>query len=455
MERIGETDTKPKGMNLTTIEVGVLFAPTIRFRLNGIFRHQGRAYHGEYSAAKAEGKIWLTGPDGERQEAAAGLTLEPDDYAAADFDLLGVTIGIHFHWERQENQKFKGSLRIIDEGEHLTAVNLLPVEEYLTSVISSEMKATSHPELLKAHAIISRSWLLAQKAKKAARPTARPAHRDEGEELVRWFDREDHEHFDVCADDHCQRYQGISRAYTPAVQEAIEATRGQVLTFDGAICDTRFSKCCGGVTERFENTWEETPHPYLTRVEDGAACPGDLRREEDARRWILDSPPSLCNTDDRATLANVLNDYDQETTDFFRWTVSYTAEELSALVREKSGIDFGRVVALEAVERGVSGRIVRLRVAGTRRTMVVGKELLIRKLLSPSHLYSSAFVVDTETDSEGLPARFTLRGAGWGHGVGLCQIGAAVMSARGRSHQEILAHYFPGAKIENTSNLKE
>ena len=443
-------------MSLENIEVGILFAPIIRFRLNGQFQTNGEILTGEYTAEKRDGHIVLLGTGRERI-ITDGFTLSPKGDEAT-FDLLDVTIGIHFHWERREEQRFRGALKILDEGQHLTAVNIIPLEEYLTSVISSEMSATSSRELLKAHAVISRSWLLAQKINKGTKSKGLDSCQQNEGEYIRWFDREDHERFDVCADDHCQRYQGISRAYTPAVQEAIDATRGEILTYQDEICDARFSKCCGGITERFESAWEDTPHPYLRRIADSEekeGLAGDLRQETKARKWILSSPDVFCNTTDKQILSNVLNDYDQETQDFFRWKVSYTTEELSHLVKEKLSMDFGQITDLEVVERGESGRIIRLRITGTQRTLIIGKELLIRKALSPSHLYSSAFVVDKETDAAGTPLRFTLRGAGWGHGVGLCQIGAAVMSAKGYSYREILVHYFPGSQIEQLASWKK
>ena len=428
-------------MQAPEIEIGILFAPRITFRLNGTFICKGKSYQGEYTLTR-EGKNYRLAGNTSTESVRLPLEFQPEDYAAADFDLMDVTIGIHFHWERQETQKFKGTLRLIDEGEHLTAVNRLPLEDYLRSVISSEMKATSHIELLKAHAVISRSWLLAQKAKaKKLDDTYCSGYQNE-QEYIRWYDREDHRNFDVCADDHCQRYQGITRAYTPAVHEAVECTQGEVLTCGGDICDARFSKCCGGATERFENTWEAVPHPYLTSLFDAPAeKTADLSREEDARAWILSAPPAFCHTDDRAILAEVLNDYDLETRHFFRWTESRTAGVLSALMREKLGIDFGDILDLVPVERGNSGRIIRLLVKGSRQSLTIGKELTIRKALSPTHLYSSAFVVEKEGDT------FTFHGAGWGHGVGLCQIGAAVMSAQGYGYRDILQHYFKGSEI--------
>ena len=424
------------------IEVGVLFAEKIHFRLNGTFRAGGKAYEGEYCIYREKEKYWLQGAEGV-QEIALPMVFAPDDYAARDFDLTEVVIGIQFHWERKETQKFKGELKIIDEGEHLTAVNRLPLEDYLVSVISSEMKATASPEFLKAHAVISRSWLLAQQEK--ARQLAGPycSCRQNDREYIRWYDREDHAHFDVCADDHCQRYQGISKAYTPVVLEAVRSTCGEVLTYHDKICDARFFKCCGGATERFENTWEPVVHPYLDKITD-AETPidtGDLSEEGAARKWILSAPKAFCNTSDAKVLGEVLNDYDLETQDFFRWQVRYTADELSALVREKTGFDFGTVTEIVPLERGVSGRLIRVRIVGTRKTLEIGKELVIRKAFSPTHLYSSAFVVDREGED------FVFHGAGWGHGVGLCQIGAAVMGAQGYSYRQILQHYFKDSEI--------
>lgn len=376
------------------------------------------------------------------------IVLDPAD-SDCSFEVDDVVIGVNFHWERKERQRFIRSLKIIVEGDKLTLINLIPLEDYLKSVISSEMSATAGREFLMAHAVISRSWLIAQIRKSrsgAAKPCSATVTDDE---IVRWYDREDHANFDVCADDHCQRYQGVTRQTTPAVGEAVDATRGLVLTDEnGEVCDARFSKCCGGVFEEFENCWEPVPHSYLKARLDDADEDNypDLRIEENARRWILGRPEAYCNTTDPAILGQVLNNYDQETADFYRWRVDYSQSTLSELIRQRSGIDFGGIVALEPVERGTSGRIVRLRIVGTKRTMIIGKELEIRRTLSPSHLYSSAFVVEASgADSNGLPEAFTLHGAGWGHGVGLCQIGAAVMGARGMAYRDILGHYFPGA----------
>ncbi|MDL2223737.1 SpoIID/LytB domain-containing protein [Bacteroidales bacterium OttesenSCG-928-M06] len=345
------------------------------------------------------------------------------------FIIQNVPIGIHFHWEREEDQEFKGELKLIHEDNKLTAINIIPIEDYLESVISSEMSATSFPELLKAHAVISRSWLLAQKEKTSLLNQTGKKYNSISEtenEYIRWYDREDHKNYDVCADDHCQRYQGITKASTPAVKEAIANTFGEVLMYDGKICDTRFSKCCGGVTEQFENCWEPVPHPYLESVED-----------------------TFCNTNDQEVLKQVLNNYDQETHDFYRWTVSYSGKEISRLIRDKSGWDFGDIIDLIPIELGASGRITKLKIIGTSLTKTVGKELFIRKILSETHLYSSAFEIEKiYEEKEDIPKRFILHGSGWGHGVGLCQIGAAMMAKEGYSYKEILAHYFKKSQLK-------
>lgn len=363
------------------------------------------------------------------------------------FELYDVSIGINFHWERRENQSFQGTLKLIVENERITAINILPIEEYLISVISSEMSAHASLELLKAHAVISRSWLIAQIGRGHNDARAEKENSDlkvtEGE-LIRWYDRDDHTNFDVCADDHCQRYQGITRASTVTVRRAVSETAGQVLMYEGHICDARFSKCCGGALEEFPSCWGNVSYPYLKERRDSdthTELP-DLRKEVEADRWIRSYPEAFCHTTDEHILQQVLNNYDRETTDFYRWKVTYTQKELSELALKRSGIDYGMIQELIPLERGTSGRIVKLRIVGTRRSMVIGKELEIRRTLSSSHLYSSAFVVDKEGE------RFILTGAGWGHGVGLCQIGAAVMGERGYRYDEILLHYYTNAMIK-------
>lgn len=459
------------------VHVGILFEPQIEFILLNPYRINGMEISGKQVVTYNEGRILWNG------RLYDELLFEPVNEATDAFELLDVTIGINFHWERKEDQRFLGSLKIIVENKKLTGINVIHVEDYLTSVISSEMSATASLELLEAHAVISRSWLLAQihKNKEITETQAEySAFTQTDEELIRWYDREDHTRFDVCADDHCQRYQGITRASTEIVKQAIAATRGQVLTSDGKICDARFSKCCGGAFEEFQYCWEDVKYPYLTKQRDWsksatsyklpatsamqndstALVAGssslvadsplpDLTQEAKAEHWIRTSPEAFCNTTDKKVLSQVLNNYDQETTDFYRWKVVYTQEELSALILKRSGIDYGQIIDLVPIARGTSGRLWKLKIVGTKKTLTIGKELEIRRTLSTSHLYSSAFVVDKEDISpKGIPARFILTGAGWGHGVGLCQIGAAVMGEQGYKYDAILLHYYIGASIE-------
>ena len=428
-------------MEAPVINVGIMTHKAVSFVFNEEYVHTetGTFTIGEQRALWVNGKIVYNG------KLYQELFFEPTS-PQSSFDLKAVTIGVDFHWQRQEDQRFKGALNLVATDKGIVTINQVDVEEYLTSVISSEMSANASKELLKAHAVISRSWLLAQVEKNFSLNGSvtpyKSCYRD-NETLIRWYDREDHAHFDVCADDHCQRYQGISKAYTPAVREALEATRGEVLTYEGTICDARFSKCCGGATERFDNTWEPVVHPYLDKITDAPEDleTGDLRDEQTARKWILSFPPAFCHTTDRQILSQVLNDYDQETQHFFRWQVSYPAEQLSELVYRKIGIDFGTIRDIQPIERGVSGRLIRVKITGDKRTLVIGKELIIRKAFSESHLYSSAFIVEKQ---DGI---FTFHGAGWGHGVGLCQIGAAVMGARGYNYKAILQHYFKGCEL--------
>ena len=433
-------------MTQPQVKVGIMSAPVLKFVFPTPYVFNGETVEGEQEATLADGKVQWKG------KAYDSIEFTPSDAEKGSFELIDVTIGVNFHWERKENQSFRGSLRLIVEGKVLTAVNILPIEEYLLSVISSEMSATASLELLKAHAVISRSWLLAQMEKNqqlAAEASPYSPCTRTADELVRWYDREDHVNFDVCADDHCQRYQGITRESTPTVREAIKATWGQVLTYDGKLCDARFSKSCGGVFEQFEYCWEPKHYHYLVARLDNANTMDfpDLTNEENARKWILSAPEAFCNTHDKRVLSQVLNSYDQETTDFYRWTVSYDRAELSRLVHARSGEDYGEILDLIPVARGTSGRLYRLKIVGTKKTCIIGKELEIRRTLSPSHLYSSAFVVEKEGDDNGKPARFILKGAGWGHGVGLCQIGAAVMGEKGYNYKEILLHYFIDADI--------
>lgn len=429
------------------VEVGILFEPQIEFVLLAPYRISGKEVSGKQVVTYDEGKILWNGRQYDE------LLFEPLQESAAAFELLDVTIGINFHWERKEDQRFMGALKIIVENEKLTGINVIHVEDYLTSVISSEMSATASLELLKAHAVISRSWLLAQIHKNKAITASQSlysAFTQTDQELIRWYDREDHTHFDVCADDHCQRYQGITRASTEMVRQAIAATRGQILMWEGNICDARFSKCCGGAFEEFQYCWEGIKHPYLSKQRDSKTGSGlpDLRVESEADQWIRTSPEAFCNTKDKKILSQVLNNYDQETTDFYRWKIEYKQDELSELILKRSGIDYGQILDLIPVERGTSGRLVKLKIRGSKRTMTIGKELEIRRTLSTSHLYSSAFVIDKADIVDDVPGRFILTGAGWGHGVGLCQIGAAVMGEQGYPYDTILLHYYIGATID-------
>lgn len=487
------------------IEVGILRARTVRFRLEGRFLKAGigegrrmgdsrsrdsrsgdsrsgdsrsedsraRTLLGRVEAEAEDGSVILS-VDGEKEKERTVLRLDPEDPLECSFILEEVTIGIGFHWQQTEDQQFRGSLMLAVEGSELQVVNIVDVETYLVSVISSEMSSGNSPEFLKAHAIISRSWLMAQIEKVESRsgqgqkkePLSGQKQKEETrsgrdskkeipaspeEEHIRWHDREEHESYLVCADDHCQRYQGITRTLNPQVEVAVKETTGSVLTHGGKVCDTRYSKCCGGVVELFESCWEPVPRPYLQRVEDhrepGNLQTGDLRVEELAVRFIKDRPGAFCNTRDPGILEQVLNEYDLRSGDFFRWEVAWSQQQVSDLISERSGTDFGRILDLLPVERGVSGRLVRMRIVGTKRSLVIGKELEIRRWLSPSHLYSSAFYVEKKDVVDGVPGSFILKGAGWGHGVGLCQVGAAVMASEGYSHGEILSHYFPETEM--------
>ena len=422
------------------IDVGILRAAEIKFDLIGDFCSDTPFSLKENVVSAVDGRLLFNGC---RYDS---LCFVPEDDGSR-FLLYDVVIGVNFHWQRKENQLFTGELHFIVEDGEVRAVNRLPVEDYLVSVISSEMSATSSLELLKAHTIISRSWLYAQLQRNGKVQQGMLGWENENE-IIRWYAREDHTLFDFCADDHCQRYQGVTRAANPNVERAVRETNDIVLKYDGEVCDARFSKCCGGVTERFSACWEDEDYDYLKALRDcGDDEPlPDLTDEETAREWIEGTPSSFCSADDSAVLSQVLNGYDQETNDFYRWSVEYTQEELSKLIKRRSGVDFGTIIDLQPVERAASGRLVRLRVVGSKRTLVVGKELEIRRWLSESHLYSSAFVVD-KVEKEGVP-RFVLKGAGWGHGVGLCQIGAAVMGEKGYTYEQILKHYYPGAVLE-------
>ena len=431
------------------VTVGIVSAQKIHFSLNKPYLAKGEKVLGEQVVEFSEGGVLWNGNQ------YSQLTFHPQS-ADASFSLSDVTIGVNFHWERKETQTFLGTLRFVVESDKIVAINELPVEKYLESVISSEMSATSSLELLKAHAVISRSWLLAQMKKR--REVAESGNNffsftKKEDTLIRWYDREDHTLFDVCADDHCQRYQGITKETSPHVAEAIRQTKGQILMDGEEICDARFSKCCGGITEEFQYCWEDTPKTYLTAVRDIAlgvehTLP-NLTNEEEAEKWIRFNPPAFCNTQDKKILSEVLNDYDQETVNFYRWKETLSQEKLQQLIADKLKMDLGAILDMKAVERGKSGRISKLQIIGTEKTFTIGKELEIRRTLSDSHLLSSAFVVDKyDKDEQGVPQRFELIGAGWGHGVGLCQIGAAVMGEQGYHYDAILLHYYQGADIK-------
>jgi len=437
------------------LNVGILTDNKIKFELYGDFSTvpYAKTLSGVFSAELVNNKIVCKGTD-IKLEADEEIIFEPSDPVSESFLIRDVIIGVKFHWERKEKQRFNYFLKIIKNGNQLTTINYLPVESYLTSVISSEMSARCSINLLRSQAVVARSWLLAQlqnkEKEKVKDPSLKPVITDE--ERITWYDREAHTLFDVCADDHCQRFQGVSKVTTETAFNAIKDTRGIVLVSGDEICDTRYSKSCGGISESYENVWEPVKFNYLQPVVDYKYEPEnlnlDLTKEENAVKWIKANPPAFCNTSDPKILNQILLDYDQETKDFYRWKVEYSQTELSNLIKEKLDMDFGEIVDLIPVERGYSARLIKLKIVGTKKSLIIGKELEIRRVLSPSHLYSSAFYVEKENLKDGIPQKFILRGAGWGHGVGLCQIGAAVMAEQGYQFDEILIHYFPNAKIK-------
>jgi SpoIID/LytB domain protein len=439
---------------------------TVSFELKGEYVDAGgvRFGTGGCQAVTACGRVEIIDAGGRRFSSGAGVGLTPID-PASSFVVRDVVIGIDFHWQQKQDQEFRGALRLkLGADKRLTVINDISVEAYLTSVISSEMSAMADAELLKAHAVISRSWLLAQ-----VKPWKKPRAKNEPEiglldgekQLIRWYDQENHAEFDVCADDHCQRYQGITKATSPAVFDAIRATYGRVLAYGEALCDARFSKSCGGMTESFDAAWANERFPYLAVSYDGETFPAGyavpLTEEANAAKWIRSSPPAFCNTVEAKVLGKILPDFDQATRDFYRWRVTIAQDELQELLHRKLGklgVEVGAITGLEPVQRAASGRLVKLRIVGERDRLIIGKELEIRRALSPSHLYSSAFVIETDANGSGIPENFALIGAGWGHGVGLCQIGAALMAERGYDAEQILAHYYRGARLQTLySNL--
>jgi SpoIID/LytB domain protein len=437
------------------ISVGILTGEKIVFELHGNYMIAGSKNHfrGIFSAEIKDDQI-VCSNNSDKIENTEEILFVPENPHSESFLIRDVVIGINFHWQRKEKQRFNHSLKLIRDGNKVIAINILPLENYIVSVISSEMSAKCSLQSLKSLAVVSRSWVLAQLEKRKTEKAVEnnlSVHQPE-DELIRWYDREQHKNFDVCADDHCQRFQGITKVTTENAREAVLQTRGIVLLSDNKICDTRYSKSCGGITEDFENVWETVRVPYLSSVIDYKYEPEnfniDFSNEANAIKWITGNPQSFCNTSDKVILSQILIDYDQETKNFFRWHVEYTQKELAAIIKDKSGIDFGDILDLIPVERGPSARLIKLRIVGTKKSLTVGKELEIRRILSKKHLYSSAFIVDKINGKNDYPEKFILHGAGWGHGVGLCQIGGAVMAEKGYQFDEILLHYFSNVTIK-------
>jgi SpoIID/LytB domain protein len=442
-------------MDIPLISVGIINDTVIEFTFYGDYyvNNQEDFFSGVHKAEIKKGKLIVDG-SGKRLSDENCLIFTPNSPESEHFMIKDVVIGVKFHWERKEKESFKGSLKLIKKGEQITVINIISIEEYLKSVISSEMSAKSSLALLKAHSVISRSWLLSQIEQSKLKKTM--SQKEKGivvsdSEIVMWYDREDHEDFDVCADDHCQRYQGITKIFTDSARKAVEETSGLILKYEDEVCDARFSKSCGGIAEAFEYVWEEKKVPYLSKLVDNRYEPENfdtnLTIGANAEAWIMGEPEAFCNTRDKQILSQVLLHYDQETVDFFRWKVEITQEKVQALLKEKIGLNLGEIIDLIPLKRGESGRIFRLKIVGTEKSIIIGKELEIRRALSDSHLYSSAFIVEKIVSSQNVPDKFVLRGAGWGHGVGLCQIGAAVMAEKGYSFDEILLHYYRGVSL--------
>lgn len=438
--------------NEPTMTVGIIDRQQeIRGCLNGAFYGDGfGSLSGRFSAKRASGMIVLI--DEEDRVVVRSAFVKLAAHKGSTFTLFNVMIGISFHWERKEDQTFQGNLILKPrEDGTVTVISEISLEDYLQSVISSEMSPKAPPEFLRAHAILSRSWLLKtlERKRQAKGASVISIENMAENEIVHWYEQEDHDFFDVCADDHCQRYQGITKIISEKAAEAVRETRGEVIVYNNEICDARFSKVCGGLTEEFATAWDNIHIPYLKTISDMPVAYDAVSTEEDAVRWILSDPSAYCNTKDAAILENILPDFDRETKAFFRWKAEYSRQELEEILRDKSGIDFGVLKDIEPLSRGPSGRIYRLRIVGSKKSIIVGKELEIRRWLSRSHLYSSAFIVKAEYNLQGDVERFIFHGAGWGHGVGLCQIGAAVMAVRGFTAEEILKHYFTNVEIRN------
>lgn len=441
--------------NIPKINVGIITEKQIVFELYGDFKIYGmkKNFSGRFTAV-IDNNMIVCKKGKDKIESINEIVFEPSDFVVDSFFIPEVTIGQNFHWQRKEKQRFMGSLKLLRADDKIVVINTLPIEDYLFSVISSEMSSKSSLHLLKAHAIVSRSWTIAQLQMKENSPEKTAAHAPiiSDDEIIRWSDRKQHKLFDVCADDHCQRYQGIGKITTTNAKQAVIESKGLVLTSSGKICDSRYSKSCGGITETFENVWEPVKYKYLSSIIDYKFEPEnyntDFSIDSNAKKWITGNPHAFCNTNDRRIINQVLIDYDRETKDFFRWKVEYTQDELGELIKSKSGIDFGKIKEFIPLERGCSARIIRLKIIGTLKTLTVGKELEIRRILSPTHLYSSAIYFEKNNIIDDIPQKFIIHGAGWGHGVGMCQIGAAVMAAQGFQFDEILLHYFQNAKIQ-------
>jgi len=432
------------------ISVGIMDGQTeVAGRFEGNYYVEGAGqFSGNFSAKATDGVIVLF--DAHNIEITRSQKIRCIANPDSLFYISNVTIGIDFHWERREEHAFKGNLILwLRDNGVIAVINEISLEDYLQSVISSEMNSQAPKEFLKAHAILSRSWLMAALLRKNTSHHQQNATEKITEhEIIRWYDREDHDLYDVCADDHCQRYQGVTKIISRHAEDAVRETRGKVITHGDAICDARYSKACGGLTENFAIAWENKDVRYLTSISDSPIPHRPLGRDEDAEHWIMSRPAAYCNTEDEKLLEKVLPDIDRETHDFFRWKIEYPREELEEILREKAGFDFGTLYDIVPRHRGPSGRISRLQIVGSKKSVVVGKELEIRRWLSRSHLYSSAFVVKMHHNKQGAIDRVVFHGAGWGHGVGLCQIGAAVMASTGFTAEEILAHYFPGTKLQ-------
>lgn len=441
--------------SIPKINIGILTEKQIVFELYGDFKIYGmkKNFSGRFKAELSGNRIICKGGK-DTIESINELVFEPGDPAVDSFFIPNVTIGEHFHWQRIEKQRFMGAIKLLKSDDKIVVINTLPIEDYLLSVISSEMSSKSSLQLLKAHAVVSRSWTLAQlQIKENSSSNLNSGHQTiNAEEIIKWSDRKQHTLFDVCADDHCQRYQGIRKITTTKAKQAIDESKGLVLISEGKVCDSRYSKCCGGITESFENVWEQIKYDYLSSVCDYKFEPEnyntDFTVEANSKKWIRGTPPAFCSTKDLSILNQILIDYDRETKDFYRWNVEYTQDEINELIKTKSGIDFGKIKDLIPIERGYSSRIIKLKIVGTQKTLIIGKELEIRRILSPSHLYSSAIYFEKKDVVDGIPQRFIIYGAGWGHGVGMCQIGAAVMASQGYQFDEILLHYFRNAKIQ-------